>query len=146
MEKSTDKILSLIKSATSEREFLKIRKENIQKSDFGGFVLSLCDKYEITSGQLQLNLVDKGVSKSNYHKVLSGKGRPSKLTVIKFALTLGASIEETDKLLKLAGHKELYAKDTDDSILIFCMQNGYDIYKTDEMLTKNGSKYKIFNS
>ncbi len=53
---------------------------------------------------------------------------------------MGLDIPETQRLLRLASRGNLYPKIKRDSVIIFCLKNNYDIYKTDEILISLGQK------
>lgn len=143
MKKSTVEIENDISSMTSITELEEyIRREGIGKLNFGDRLLELCAKYGMKPGELQKSV---DISKSLFYAVLSGERNPSKETVIKIALTLGASLEETNELLKLAKHKELYPKLKEDAIIIFGIRNKKDIYEIDELLEKNRADIRLTN-
>lgn len=46
--------------------------------------------------------------------------------------------EETQRVLKIAGHSELYPRVPRDTLILFSIQRGVDIWQTDDALDKNG--------
>ena len=48
------------------------------------------------------------------------------------------TLKEADRLLQAAGVNELYCKNRRDAIIIFCLDRGYDLQKTDEELYRFG--------
>ena len=52
---------------------------------------------------------------------------------------MGISLEEMNELLKLAQHKELYAKNKEDAIIIFGLKNKLKIIEIEELLSDYGA-------
>lgn len=50
------------------------------------------------------------------------------------------NLRETDRLLQAAGANELYCKNKRDAIIIFAVQKGYSLQKTDEELYRFGEE------
>jgi len=56
-------------------------------------------------------------SKSYYYKIINGEKHPQRDIILKLAILLNASLEETNLLLKYAKYAPLYVKDPRDAIL-----------------------------
>ena len=50
------------------------------------------------------------------------------------AFGMGLSLTETRKLLKIAGHSDLYVRSPRDSIIMFCLNKGESLITTNEYL------------
>ena len=50
------------------------------------------------------------------------------------AFGMKLTLDETRKLLKIAGLSDLYVRIPRDSVIIFCLQNGKNLIETNEML------------
>ena len=64
-------------------------------------------------------------------------------------VTIGATIEEINELLKLAKQKELYAKSKEDAVIIFAIKNkkmkeDKDLIELDRILASYKSKMKFY--
>jgi len=68
-------------------------------------------------------LTSLGLSKSYSYQLLNGTKNPSRDTVIKICLGIGAKVEQANALLCLSGHHELYIKDKRDAIIYFSLTN-----------------------
>lgn len=81
---------------------------------------------------------ESGLEKAYVYQIFSGEKKPSrdKLIAIAFGLHLGS--EETQRMLKLGGCSELYARVARDAVILFAIQRGKDIWETDTMLYDNG--------
>lgn len=56
--------------------------------------------------------------------------------IIGFPLT----VEDTQYLLWLGGHSELYVRNSRDAYIMFALKKRYGITETNELLFKNGKK------
>ena len=68
------------------------------------------------------------------YQIFSGKKTPSRDKLIAIAFGLGLSADETQKMLKLSGNRELYARDERDVIILFALQRGKNIFETNDLL------------
>lgn len=72
------------------------------------------------------------------YQIFNGTKNPSRDKLISIAFGLGLSVEETQKMLKASGYRELYVRDRRDTLILFSMQQNTDIIKTNELLTYYG--------
>lgn len=80
------------------------------------------------------------LSRSFSYQIFSGERIPKRDIILRIAIALSLDIPETQRLLCLASRGDLYPKIKRDSIIIFCLKNNYDIYKTDEILISLGQQ------
>lgn len=74
------------------------------------------------------------------YDIFAGKSKPGRDHAIMLAFGLGCSLRETQRLLRMAGHSELWCKIRRDAILIWCIEHGYDRVATDDELYRLGEK------
>ena len=143
MAKTTEEIANEMDAANSIEEIMEIlEKYNIGRQTFGDRLLELCAQYGVKTSELQKNVA---VSKSQFYAAVNGTREPSKETVLKIAITLGVTQEEINELLKLAKHKELYAKNNEDAIILFGLNKKMDIYEIDNLLKQYDSKIRLLD-
>lgn len=129
--KSTDELNHEIKSATDIEDYLTKNKENM-------LTLSL-------SEHLNMLLSQKGIKKSDVmrrsllgrayvYKIFSGEKIPSRDKLLALAFGLGLSDNEAQKMLKLSGNRELYARDERDALILFALQRNQSIFEVNELL------------
>ena len=68
------------------------------------------------------------------YQIFSGEKTPSRNKLIALAFGLQLTAEETQTMLKLAGYRDLYAKDTRDAIILYALQRRKNILETNELL------------
>ncbi len=80
-----------------------------------------------------------GVNVTYGYQIFEGqRDRPSRDKVLRLAFALDCDLVETNRVLKAAGVNELYCKDRRDAILIFCIDRGFGLMKTNEELYRFG--------
>ena len=132
MEKSTSDLLSVLKSKKNYSEFFQ--------DEIGELIFKNLDEY------LGVLLKEKNLKKSevieksnldkNYaYQLFNGiKKNPSRDKILMLAFGMKLTLDETRKLLKIAGLSDLYVRIPRDSVIIFCLQNGKNLIETNEML------------
>ena len=141
MEKQTNILENELKSIEKKEDLAEWLKGQ-EQTTFGKYFNELCDKYQKNPSQLSSNCA---LSKAYLYKCSSDDKNPSKEAVVKIGVTLGVTVDEMNKLLKCAGHKELYPKITWDAIVLFGIQNNCTRYEIDELLLENGIEKGLLN-
>ena len=79
-----------------------------------------------------------GLNDTFGYQIFMGPRGASRNKVLQLAFALGLTLKEADRLLQAAGASGLYCKDRRDAIIIFCLDHGYSLQKTDEELYRFG--------
>lgn len=121
--------------------------ENLQHMDIDTYLL--LNKANMIphnlSIHLELLLKKNGLTKADVvrgsqlnrkyvYQIFSGEKTPSRNKLIALAFGLQLTAEETQTMLKLAGYRDLYAKDTRDAIILYALQRRKNILETNELL------------
>lgn len=131
LSKSTDELNHEIRNATDMEDYLKRNKGNMITSSL--------------SEHLNLLLSQKGIKKADVvrgslldrayvYQIFSGEKTPSRDKLIAIAFGLKLSDDETQKMLKISGNRELYARDKRDALILFALQHKKTIWHTNELL------------
>lgn len=78
------------------------------------------------------------LSRSFSFQIYAGSRIPNRNIVLRLALVMGLDIDQTQRLLKLAGRGVLYPKVKRDMALINALSNGMSVYQANERLTELG--------
>lgn len=78
------------------------------------------------------------LSRSFTYQLCSGERMPSRDIVLRLALVLELSLEQTQSLLRTAQRGALYPRVVRDAVIIFALQNRLGILATDEQLLSRG--------
>ena len=74
------------------------------------------------------------------YQIFSGDKTPSRDKLIAIAFGLHLSDEETQRMLKLSGNRQLYVRDQRDALILFSVQRRKDIFETNYLLHDYGFK------
>lgn len=89
---------------------------------------------ENLSPQELANRID--VERSTLYRLLSGERLTTRNVLLRIAITLTLSLEETQALLRAGQRAELYAPVRRDAIILFCISHGLTLAQTEDMLER----------
>ena len=134
-EKSTDELKHEITTATDIEDYLTENKEHLLKD-------TLAEHLQMLLAQKKLRRADviRGslLGRAYVYRIFAGDKIPSRDKLIALSFGLHLSEEETQKLLKLSGNRELYARDERDALLLFALQRNRNIMDANGMLLDHG--------
>lgn len=130
MQILTDELLKELKNASDIASFFQTYENQFMKETPCSLLNSLLETKKLTVSQIAK---DSGVGEYVY-KVFRGDRTPSRDILIAIAFGMKLSIEETQLLLRISKFAILDAKNKRDSILIFGLTHGLDIFATDDLL------------
>ena len=81
-----------------------------------------------------------GMSEVYLHQVFSGRRKPSRDRLLCLCIGLGATLEETQQLLRQAAYAPLYPKRRRDAILIHGLLHGVEIDRLNDKLFAENEK------
>ena len=133
---TTTKLMKLLKE--NPDEFIKIQ--------FDEFI-SLPELLTKLSRQANISKPDlvilTGVSKSYIYQIFKGTFIPGRNMLLKIAIVLKTSVEDTQRLLTLAKQSVLYPKIRRDAALIVCISQKYSLSETNDFLTHIGEDFLV---
>lgn len=134
-EKSTDELKHEITIATDIEDYLTENKGHLLKG-------SLAEHLHMLLAQKKLRRADviRGslLGRAYVYRIFAGDKIPSRDKLIALSFGMKLSVEETQKLLKISGNRELYARDERDALLLFALQRNRSIMDANGMLLDHG--------
>ena len=124
LSKSTDELNHEIRNATDMEDYLKRNKGNMITSSLSE--QKGIKKADVVRGSL--------LDRAYVYQIFSGEKTPSRDKLIAIAFGLKLSDDETQKMLKISGNRELYARDKRDALILFALQHKKTIWYTNELL------------
>lgn len=132
--KTTDELNHEIKSVSDVEDFLKKNQEHL-----------LTDSLP---EHLNMLLVQKGINRADVvrgslldrayvYQIFSGEKVPSRDKLIAIAFGLCLSDDDTQKMLKLSGNRELYSRDERDALILFSLHQKKNIFEVNELLNSH---------
>lgn len=134
-EKSTDELRHEIKTATDMEDYLTRNQEHLLKDSLSEHLHML-----LTEKGLRRADVIRGslLGRAYVYRIFAGDKIPSRDKLIALSFGLKLSEDEAQKMLKLSGNRELYARDERDALLLFALQRNMTIMDANGMLLDHG--------
>ncbi len=124
-----------IKSSRSFSEFWKRHKKRIADQPLSEY---LCDLLDEKGLKLSDVVVRTGLDKAYVYQIFAGKKHPSRDKLITIAFRMKLNEEETQRMLNLSEHRELWPKDERDALLLFAIQRGMSLEDVHTELERYG--------
>lgn len=134
-EKSTDELRHEITMATDMEDYLTRNQEHLLKASLSEHLHML-----LTEKNLRRADVIRGslLGRAYVYRIFAGDKIPSRDKLIALSFGLKLSEKETQKMLKLSGNRELYARDERDALILFALQRNMSIMDANGMLLDHG--------
>lgn len=129
--KSTEELIHEIKSATDIDDYLTVNRDNMLTTPLSDYLNTLLRQKKIRKADVIRGSL---LSRAYVYKIFAGEKIPSRDKLIALAFGLGLSDSETQKMLKLSGYRELYARNKRDALLLFALQKHKSILEVNELL------------
>ncbi len=129
--KTTDQLNHEIRMATDIKDYLTENKNNLLATNLREHLNMLLSQKKLRKTDV---VHDSLLERTYVYKIFAGEKHPSRDTLIAIAFGLHLSDSETQKLLKVSGNRELYARDERDSLILFALHRGQTIFEVNELL------------
>lgn len=133
----TENLLNEIKDSSNVYSYISKHNTDFPNITFVDFINLVIQKKNLKKSQV---VKMSGINRTYAYQIMSGKKKASRDKIITLAYGLTLSIEETQKLLKLAEFNPLYPKNKRDAIIIFAICNNYNINQTNLLLFENNEE------
>lgn len=131
MEKTTDELMQILHQKQSAEAFLQENQQELLHQSLSEF--------------LQQCLQQKGLQKAEVirhadldrvygYQIFDGKHTPSRDKLIRLAFSMKLTVEETQRLLKIAQVSPLYPRIERDVLILECLFQGKDVHACNERL------------
>lgn len=112
-------------------KFIHENEGNFRNESMTEALNRLFTQKEITKAALAKNA---GMSEVYLHQVFSGRRTPSRNRLLCLCVGLSATLEETQDLLKQCGLAQLYAQKKRDTIIIYGLLHGMNLFEINDTL------------
>lgn len=135
--KTTEELSHEIKSATDIEDFLEKNKAHLLPYGLSEYLQTLLTQKGVSRADVvRGSLLDRAY----VYQIFSGEKVPSRDKLIAVVFGLCLTDEETQKMLKVSGNRELYARDERDALILFSLQQRKNISETNEFLLNHHFK------
>lgn len=129
--KSTDELKHEIREATDFEDYLDANREHLIKDSLSCHLHKLLKEKGLRRADVIRNSL---LGRAYVYRIFAGQKIPSRDKLIALAFGLNLSDEETQKMLKLSGNRELYARDERDALILFALQRQMTIMDLNSLL------------
>lgn len=133
-EKTTAELLEMLQNVANTKRLYQLLEEDYEEKNQKTFVSEInkiLDERKIEKCQL---IQEAGIQRNYGYQILSGKRKPGRDKVIAISLALQLNLEETQRMLKIAGEGNLYSKVKRDAIIIFSIERNLKVIEANELL------------
>ncbi len=135
--KPTGDLLQDLKNSAHISEYF----QNNQASLLTGSFTDELERLYRTQGRNKSEIARAaGISDIYLYQIFSGRRIPSRDRLLCICLSMHLSAEETQRLLYLCGHAQLYARDPRDAVLLHGLMHGSTLAEMNSGLLANGMK------
>ena len=128
---STAAVDDRLNQASSISEYLKHNESEMISNDLSDYLYAFLRIKDMSIADVARK---SQLYRTFIYQIFDGRKKPSRDKLIAICFGLGLSDEETRKLMKATGYRELYVRDKRDSIILFALRHGKSIMEVDEML------------
>ena len=136
-EKSTDDLRQELMRANNLDSYLRGNRRYFSNPDVGGLLSALYEKKSFSKASLARTA---NMSDVYLHQVFSGRRTPSRDRLLCLCIALGATLEETQLLLKEAACAQLYPKNRRDAIISYGIVHHMELEAINDKLFAENEK------
>lgn len=133
--RNTDELLGILERSPTLTSALKALDGDMETPPFTQCLSQYMRERDLNATQLSETAL---LSRSFTYQLCSGERMPSRDIILRLALVLELSVEQTQALLRTAQRGALYPRVARDAVIIFALQNQMGILDTDEQLQSMG--------
>lgn len=117
--------------ASSIGEYLAHNKDEMLSNELSDYLYNILRIKDMSIADVARK---SQLDRTYIYQIFDGRKKPSRDKLIAIAFGFGLSVEETRKLMKASGYRELYVRDKRDAIILYALNHNKSIIEVDEML------------
>jgi hypothetical protein len=134
---TTSKLFSLLEKSQSLETFLSDHDSDLPALNIADYLATLLERYHFTK---QAVIQAANLERSNGYQIFNGYRTPRRNALVRIALGMHLTLEETQYLLKLALRGELYPRSRRDAAIIYCIQHKFSLIDAEILLEQLGEE------
>lgn len=131
----TAELDNAIRAATDVEDYLMQNRGQLLGCTLPGYLRELLRQKKLKRAQV---VRDSLLDRAYAYQIFSGQRMPSRDKLIALAFGMRLSEAEGQRLLRISGNRELYARDERDVLILFSLQRGMGIFAANELLAAHG--------
>lgn len=136
-EKDTKFLQEELRKSSNLDKFEEENSSELHALSVADYLNELLIKYDEKKAEIgkRANL-DEGYM----YQIFNGRRNAKRDKLLRLAFGFPLTVDETQRLLRLAGCGELYVRRKRDAYLMFALEKGYDALQADDLLYDKGEK------
>lgn len=135
MGKETEKIMGDLGNAQSLTEFMRENKAAFINKPVGEYIDLEIKKRKLIKAKI---IRDSGMNKRYFFDILYGRKMPDRRYIIRIFMAMELDLEDVQWYLNACGYRQLYARDKQDCVIIYCINHKLSVQECNAMLNKIG--------
>lgn len=132
---TTARLMKMLES--SPNQFREQHLPNMDSSSFHEYLYRLMEKKEVSVPDL---IARACISKTYAYQFINGERLPGRDIILRIALAIQLNLDETQRLLTLAGKSVLYPKQRRDAGILYCIRKKLPLDETNSFLVDLGEE------
>jgi len=137
MSASTEELFQLLENTHQLADFLATHEEDLSSLSTISYLQQMLAQHNISK---QTALEAANLNYSLGYQILNGYRNPSRNALLRLAIGIGLTLNEAQRLLKIAQRGELYPKNRRDAALIYCIQHRFNVIDAEILLEQVGEQ------
>lgn len=127
----TEELMRLLKSSDSFDQILQQSDNHIENATVSGYLECMLETKSLSVA----HVIEKAnLSRSYGYQVFNGSRNPARDVLIRIAVVMQLTLDETQRLLKIAQRGELYSRMRRDAAIIFGINRKLTLEEMDDLL------------
>ena len=131
--KSTDELLKILQNTQDINDYIKDNFEDINNITFTEYLEQLMKSNNLTRAKV---IDGSNIQKSYGYQIFDGSKKPSRNKVLALCFSMGLSVDESNRLLKLSDNAILYPRIKRDSTIIFALEKKQNLINANILLNE----------
>ena len=131
MKKSTDKLLDTLKKKPTIEEYFDENSSELLNCTLTQALDQLLSEKQLSKAEV---IRASNIDRTYGYQIFDGRKSPSRDKLIMLCFGIGLTLEETQRLLNIAGLRELYPRDSRDAIISFAILHHMNLIDANEIL------------
>lgn len=132
-EPLTEELLNELLESPSPEQFAS--KHDLRTPSLPEYLAQLLEEHDLVRAKV---VREAGINETFGWQIFKGERGCGRDKALALAFAMNLDLRETNRLLQAAGQSALYCKNRRDAIIIFCMEKGLPLRRTDEELYRFG--------
>lgn len=130
-----DELIHELAEVKSFEEYMQNHENEFDRTDLQTYLYELLKKTNLSIAQV---IEKASISRSLAYQIFNGQRTPNRNLIIRIAIIMKLSLDETQRLLRIAKKGELYPRIRRDAAILFCIQHNLSLIDTNELLEDLG--------